>query len=145
MKMPAIYSALLPLCLIIYSVETANAAAIADTIPTPLTAAAGNPTGGRAIVTNRTVGLCLLCHPASFSEQTSQGNLAPSLDGVGSRYTAAQLRLRIVDSRRLNKDSIMPSYYRVAGLIRQSSATQNKPIFDAQQIEDIVAFLVTLK
>ena len=118
---------------------------VGDGIPHALTATEGDPARGRAIVTNRTIGLCLLCHPASFADATATGNLAPSLDGAGGRLTAAQLRLRIVDSRRNNASSIMPSYYRVEAMTRTSQATQNKPIFDAQQIEDVVAFLSTLK
>ncbi len=78
-------------------------------------------------------------------EQTFQGNLAPSIVGAASRSTEAQLRLRLVDGRRLNPDSIMPSYYRVDGLMRVGSVWQSKPILDAQQIEDVVAYLLTLK
>ncbi len=117
----------------------------ADTISNPLTTTAGNPDNGRAIVTNRTVGLCLLCHTATFANQASPSNLAPTLDGIGARYTAAQLRLRVVDSRSLNAATLMPAYYRVDGLTRVSASFSDKPILDAQQIEDVIAFLVTLK
>ena len=118
---------------------------IGDGIPTPLSTIAGDATRGRAIVENRQTGMCLLCHQAPIPEQTFQGNLAPSIVGAGTRSTAAQLRLRLIDGRRLNPDSIMPSYYRVDGLTKVGSAWQSKPILDAQQIEDVVAYLLTLK
>ena len=118
---------------------------IGDGIPAPLSTIAGDATRGRAIVENRQTGMCLLCHQAPIPEATFQGNLAPSIVGAGTRSTAAQLRLRLIDGRRLNPDSIMPSYYRVDGLMKVGSAWQSKPILDAQQIEDVVAYLLTLK
>ena len=118
---------------------------IGDGIPAPLSTIAGDATRGRAIVANARVGMCLLCHQAPMPEQTFQGNLAPSIVGAASRSTEAQLRLRLVDGRRLNPDSIMPSYYRVDGLMKVGSAWQSRPILDAQQIEDVVAYLLTLK
>ena len=119
--------------------------AIGDGIAAPLTTIAGDATRGRAIVENRQTGMCLLCHQAPIPEATFQGNLAPSIVGAASRSTAAQLRLRLIDGRRLNPDSIMPSYYCVDGLTKVGSAWQSKPILDAQQIEDVVAYLLTLK
>jgi sulfur-oxidizing protein SoxX len=71
--------------------------------------------------------------------------LAPDLAGTGSRWSVGQLRLRLVDARRLNPETIMPPYYRIDGLDRVAPAFQGKPIFSAQQIEDVVAFLATLK
>lgn len=118
---------------------------VGDGIPAPLTTMAGDATRGRAIVANARLGMCLLCHQAPMQEQTFQGNLAPGIVGAASRSTAAQLRLRLIDGRRLNPDSIMPSYYRVDGLTKVGSAWQSKPILDAQQIEDVVAYLLTLK
>lgn len=118
---------------------------VGDGIPASLTTIAGDATRGRVIVANARVGMCLLCHQAPMQEQTFQGNLAPSIVGAASRSTEAQLRLRLVDGRRLNPDSIMPSYYRVDGLMKVGSAWQSKPILDAQQIEDVVAYLLTLK
>ena len=82
-----------------------------------------------------------LAHAGPLPEERFQGNLAPSIVGAASRSTAAQLRLRLIDGRRLNPDSIMPSYYRVAGLTRVGNAWQSRPILDAQQIEDVVAYL----
>ena len=116
-----------------------------DGIAAPLTPIAGDVPRGRAIVVNGRVGMCLLCHQALIFEAIFQGNLAFSIVGVASRSTAAQLRLRLIDGRRLNPDSIMPSYYRVDGLTRVGDAWQSRPILDAQQIEDVVAYLLTLK
>jgi L-cysteine S-thiosulfotransferase len=117
---------------------------VGDAIPAPLTATPGDAARGRAIVINRRVGLCLLCHTGPFPEEKLQGNLAPDLAGTGSRWSAGQLRLRLVDARRLNPETIMPPYYRFDGLDRVAPAFQGKPIFSAQQIEDVVAFLATL-
>jgi L-cysteine S-thiosulfotransferase len=118
---------------------------VGDAIPEPLTGARGNADRGRAIVVDRQKGLCLLCHSGPFPEQRFQGTLAPNLQGAGSRWSEGQLRLRVVDSSRLNPASIMPSYYRVDGLTRVGRIWQGKPVLDAEQIEDVVAFLVTLK
>jgi len=118
---------------------------VGDAIPQSLTGRPGDPARGRAIVADRRVGLCLLCHSGPFPEQRFQGNLAPSLAGAGARATPGQLRLRLVDATRLNPDTIMPPYYRVAGLDRVAAAYRGKPILDAAQIEDVVAFLASLK
>jgi len=116
-----------------------------DSLPQSLTGAPGDPARGRAIVANRQVGLCLLCHSGPFPEQRFQGELAPDLRGAGARWTEGQLRLRIVDSGRLNAASIMPAYHRTEGLTRVAPAFRGKPILSAEQIEDVVAFLMTLK
>jgi sulfur-oxidizing protein SoxX len=116
-----------------------------DAIPNSLTGRPGDPVRGRAIVTDRRVGLCLLCHSGPFPEQHFQGNLAPSLAGAGARAGEGQLRLRLVDASRLNPNTIMPPYYRTEGLDRVAPAYAGKPILTAAQIEDVVAFLVTLR
>ena len=116
-----------------------------DAIPAPLTEAAGDPARGRAIVVNRQVGLCLLCHSGPFPEQGLQGSLAPDLGGVGARLSAGQLRLRVVDASRVNPNTIMPPYYRTEGLSRVARTFAGKPILTAEQVEDVVAFLSTLK
>ena len=118
---------------------------VGDAVPTPLTDVPGNPANGRAIIANRQVGLCLLCHTGPFPEERFQGNLAPNMSGAGSRWSEGQLRLRLVDASHLNATSIMPAYYRTVGLNRVASAVQGKPLLAAQQIEDVVAFLRTLK
>jgi len=107
--------------------------------------AAGDPVRGRQIVANRQVGLCLLCHAAPIPEERFQGDLAPDLKGAGSRLSAAQIRARIVDPSKANPDTIMPAYYRTEGLSRVADAYRGKTILSAEQIDDVVAYLVTLK
>ena len=116
-----------------------------DAIPESLTGAKGDPARGRAIVANRQVGLCLLCHSGPFPEERFQGNLAPDLKGAGTRWSEGQLRLRIVDSGRINAATIMPAYHRTEGLVRVAPAWRSRTILSAEQIEDVVAYLMTLK
>ena len=118
---------------------------VGDGLPEALEGAVGDAARGRAIVASRQAGLCLLCHGGPIPEERFQGNLAPDLAGAGKRWSTAQLRLRLVDPRRLNPDSIMPAYYRSTGLTRVGRAWEGKPILNAQQIEDVVAYLATLK
>ena len=118
---------------------------VGDAIPQPLTDVPGDATRGRAIVANRQVGLCLLCHTGPIPEERFQGNLAPDLAGGGKRWSAAQLRLRIADARELNPRTIMPPYYRTEGLNRVGAAWASKPLLNAQQVEDVVAYLATLR
>src|SRR5882757_3873499 len=116
---------------------------VGDTIPEPL-AARGDATRGRALVVDRT-STCILCHNGPFPEQKFQGDLAPNLAGSGSRWSEGQLRLRLVDASRLNDATIMPSYYRADGLHRVGTLWRGKPILSAEQIEDIVAYLGSLR
>ena len=118
---------------------------VGDAVPRPLTTTPGDPVRGRAIAGNRQVGLCLLCHLGPFPEERFQGNLAPDLAGAGARWNAGQLRLRLVDAQRLNPATIMPSYHRAADGVRTGAAWRGRPILDAQQVEDVVAFLGTLR
>jgi sulfur-oxidizing protein SoxX len=118
---------------------------VGDAIPASLTGARGDVDRGRAIVTNRQVGLCLLCHNGPFPQERFQGNLAPDLKGVGTRLSEGQMRLRIVDPGRVNAATIMPGYYRFEGLVRVAPAFRGKPVLTAEQIEDVVAFLTTLR
>jgi L-cysteine S-thiosulfotransferase len=118
---------------------------VGDAIPGSLTGTSGDPARGRAIVLDRRLGACLLCHTGPFPEEKFQGNLAPDLKGAGSRWTEGQLRLRLVDATRLNPDTIMPAYYRVDGLTRVGHAWAGKPILSGEQIEDVIAFLMTLR
>jgi L-cysteine S-thiosulfotransferase len=120
-------------------------ASAADGMPQALTGTPGDAARGRAIVLDRQRGLCLLCHSGPFPEERTPGNLSTNLAGAGSRWSEAQLRLRLVDARQLNPDTVMPSYHRSQGLQRVAVAWRGKPLLDAQQIEDVVAFLLTLK
>jgi len=116
-----------------------------DAIATPLTDQPGDAARGRAIVVNRQLGLCLLCHTGPFAEERFQGNMAPDLSGAGARWSDGQLRLRLVDGRRVNPQTLMPSYRRTEGLVRVGAAWRDKAVLSAQQVEDVVAFLKTLK
>ena len=116
-----------------------------DAIPASLTGKPGDPTRGRAIVVNRQVGLCLLCHSGPFPEERFQGDLAPDMRGAGSRWSEGQLRLRLADASRLDPATIMPIYYRTDGFARVAPVYRGKPILTAEQIEDVVAFLRTLR
>ncbi|WP_171970266.1 sulfur oxidation c-type cytochrome SoxX [Falsiroseomonas frigidaquae] len=133
------------LAFLLLALPAAAQEVVEDAIPRSLTGTPGDATRGRAIVADRQRGLCLLCHSGPFPEEPFQGNLAPSLAGAGSRWTEGQLRLRLVDGKRLNPDSIMPSYHRREGLHRVGPAFQGRTILTAAEIEDVLAFLMTLR
>jgi sulfur-oxidizing protein SoxX len=118
---------------------------VGDAIPKSLTGRPGDAARGRAIVANRSVGLCLLCHSGPIAEERFQGDLSPSLAGTGSRWSEGQLRLRIVDGSRLNADTIMPAYYKTGGLQRVARSFEGRTILSAEQVEDVVAYLATLR
>ncbi|MGJ4943716.1 sulfur oxidation c-type cytochrome SoxX [Bradyrhizobium sp. HKCCYLS1011] len=115
-----------------------------DGIAESLTGQPGDAVRGRALVADRS-STCILCHAAPLPEVRFQGDLAPNLAGVGSRWSVPQLRLRLVDASKFKSDTIMPSYYRADGLTRVGRNWQGKPILGAEQIEDIVAYLATLR
>ena len=117
---------------------------VGDGIPDSLTGTPGDAARGRALVLDRAT-TCILCHSGPFPETRFQGDLAPDLAGSGTRWSASQLRLRLIDASRLNPETIMPSYYRVDGLVRVGRNWSDKPILTAAQIEDIVAYLATLR
>ena len=117
---------------------------VGNAIPKSLTGGPGDPERGRAIVVKRE-STCLLCHSGPFPEQRFQGDLSPNLKGAGSRWSEGELRLRLVDPSRLNPATIMPSYYRVDGLNRVAQNYRGKPVLTAEQIEDVVAYLKTLR
>jgi sulfur-oxidizing protein SoxX len=119
-------------------------AVVGDAIPVSLTGAPGDPVRGRALIVDRS-STCILCHSGPFPEQKFQGDLAPNLAGAGDRWSEGQLRLRLVEAPRLNAATIMPSFYRMDGLDRVGPAWRGKPILSAEQIEDMVAYLATLR
>jgi sulfur-oxidizing protein SoxX len=130
--------------LLVFPLLVAGKAVGDEGIPASLTGVQGDPARGRAIVANRQVGLCLLCHTGPFPEERFQGNLAPDLREA-ARLSEAEIRLRLVDPARVNPKTIMPAYYRAEGLTNVAPAYRGKPVLSAEQIEDVVAYLVTLK
>ena len=115
-----------------------------DAIPGSLTGTPGDAGRGRALLLERS-STCILCHGGPFPEAAFQGDLAPRLEGAGSRWSEGQLRLRLVDARLFNPATIMPSFYRRDGLVDVGAAWRGKPILSAEEIEDMVAYLVTLR
>ena len=105
----------------------------------------GDPVRGRAIIVSRQTGLCLLCHNGPFPEERFQGNLAPDLGISAANLSVPELRARIMDPSRFNPNTIMPSYYRDDHLYRVADKFKGQTILNAQEIEDVVAFLVSMK
>jgi sulfur-oxidizing protein SoxX len=115
-----------------------------DAIVQPLTDMPGEPSRGREVVAGRDAN-CLLCHVVTEIGQRFMGNVGPPLAGVGARLTPAQLRLRVVDPTQVKPDIAMPAYYRTGSLDRVAEPFRGQPILTAQQIEDVVAYLSTLR
>ncbi len=118
---------------------------VGDAIPASLTGSQGDAARGRAIVANHNTGLCLLCHSGPFPEDKFQGTMAPDLAGAGARWSEGQLRLRIVDASKFNPQTIMPPFYCIDHLTRVAAAYRGKPVLSAVEVEDVVAYLMTLK
>lgn len=138
-------NALALVLLVILTLGVAKAQTLAsDSMNESLTGQAGDPFRGRAIVASRQTGLCLLCHSGPFPEERFQGNLAPELGASASRLNASQLRARIVDASQFNPNSIMPAYYKTGNLQRVASKYVGQTILNGQEIEDVIAFLVSL-
>ena len=114
-------------------------------VPEALTSDPGDPVRGRAIAINRKQGNCLACHTLPIPEESFHGETGPDLNGVGSRYSIGELRLRVVDPKVLNPGTMMPAFYRTEGLHRVNKKFQGKPILTAQQVEDVIAYLATLQ
>lgn len=116
-----------------------------DAIPAPLAGLTGDAARGLSIIRDRTVGNCLICHALPLPDERFQGEIGPSLGAVGSRLTPGQIRLRLVDQARINPQTVMPAYYRIEGLTNVAAEYRGRPALDAQQIEDVVAYLAGLK
>ena len=116
-----------------------------DVVPAPLGGLLGDAERGKAIVLDRRRGNCLICHAFPIDGELFQGEIGPPMAGVGSRLEAGQIRLRLIDQSRLNADTVMPPYYRVEGLTDVAAEYRGRPALDAQEIEDVGAYLVTLK
>ncbi len=110
-----------------------------------LTGKPGNAIEGRKVAINRQKGNCLACHVMPIPEQQFHGEIGPDLTGVGSRYKEGELRLRVVNPKALNEDTIMPAFYHLDGLKRVNKKFKGKTVLSAQEVEDVVAYLVTLK
>jgi len=118
---------------------------IADGIPQAIGGAMGDAGRGRALILGRDPANCIVCHAMADPGVRFSGTLAPPLSGVARTLSVAQLRLRVVDNMRVHPATIMPSYYRIEGFDRVAGAYRGKPILEAAQVEDIVAYLATLK
>jgi L-cysteine S-thiosulfotransferase len=118
---------------------------VGDAVPEPLGGQRGDATRGEQIVLDRETGNCLICHAVPDPKQPFQGDIGPPLAGVGARLSEGQIRLRLVDQSLVNEDTVMPPYYRIAGLTNVAPAYQGKPALTAQQIEDVVAYLASLR
>ena len=121
---------------------------VGDAIEKSLTGQMGDATRGAELIQQRHKSLCVLCHAGPFPDPHLQGTLAPDLTGIGERLSAGQLRLRIVDMKRLNPDSIMPAYYAVVSSSKDTRVAEgwrDKPVLTAEEIEDLVAYLQTLR
>jgi sulfur-oxidizing protein SoxX len=116
-----------------------------DAITQSLTGTPGDPARGREIAFGRDRGNCPVCHVLPAPDERLHGDVGPSLKGVAGRLSEGQIRLRLVDGRRLNPASLMPSYYRLDGLRRVATAYAGKPVLRAQEIEDVLAYLMTLR
>lgn len=116
-----------------------------DVIAAPLGGLSGDAVRGLAIIRDRRTGNCLICHALPLADEPFQGDLGPPLSGVGSRLSEGQIRLRLVDQSKVNPDTLMPPYYRIDGLANVAQTYAGKPALNAQQIEDVVAYLTSLK
>ncbi len=149
---PVIFS-LVPVSLLVLAstamaqvVEPDNVTFADGAIAASLTGNSGDAATGREVFANRKLGNCLACHVnADLQEQPFHGEVGPPLDGVGDRYNAAELRGIVVDSKMTFEDTIMPSFYRTVNGARPAEDFKGKPILTAEQVEDVLAYLTTLK
>ncbi len=118
---------------------------IGDGIPKSLTGKPGDAAKGRKIAYNRKQGNCLACHKMPIPEQQFHGEIAPDLQGVAGRVSEAEMRLRIVNPKVINPATFMPAFYRNAGFTRVLKKFKGKSILSAEQVEDLIAYMMTLK
>lgn len=118
-----------------------------------LSGAAGDAASGAKIVSSKKLGNCIACHQVTaLSDSPFHGEVGPTLDGVADRWSEAELRGILSNSKKTFEGTVMPAYYKVDGFVRPGKAYTGKapdgpldPLLSAQQIEDVVAFLSTLK
>jgi len=120
-------------------------AVVGDAIPLPLGGFVGSATRGEALVRDRERGNCLICHRGADPSEPFQGTIGPPLGGVGARLDAGQIRLRLVDASMLNPQTVMPPYFRTENLHDVAPSYRGKPALSAQEIEDVVSYLASLK
>ena len=116
-----------------------------DRIDRSLTGQVGDPVNGRKVAIDRKLGNCLACHVLPIPEQAFHGEVGPDLSGVGGNLSRGEIRLRIVNPKVVNPDTIMPAFYRNDGFERVLKNFQGKTMLSAQQVEDVVAYMMTLK
>lgn len=134
-----------PVVLFAGEAEHAEWTVVGDAIPEPLGSLQGDPERGRAVVIDRDSGNCLACHHMPIPEQPMHGTVGPPLTGVGARLTEAQLRLRVVNEQQINPNTIMPAFYKRPAEYHRPHPAFRAPVLTAQEVEDVVAYLVTLK
>lgn len=115
-----------------------------DTVTEPLGGLVGDPARGKAVILDRRRGNCLICHAFPIEDEPFQGEIGPLMAGIGSRLSEGQIRLRMIDQSRINPETVMPPYYRVKGLTNVDPVYKGRPALDAQEIEDVVAYLASL-
>ena len=116
-----------------------------ESIPKSLTGKPGDAKNGRKLSINRKKGNCLACHVMPIPEQAFHGKIGPTLMNIASRMSEGEMRLRIVDPKVINPDTIMPAFYKKDGFTRVLKKFQGKTMLSAAQIEDIIAYLKTIK
>ncbi|MEL7254954.1 MAG: sulfur oxidation c-type cytochrome SoxX [Pseudomonadota bacterium] len=127
-------------------VKPVDVSYIDGTVEASLTGVAGDPVKGRAIFANRKQGNCLACHVNNdLSEETFHGEVGPPMDGVSERWSEAELRGIVTNSKEMFEGTIMPAFYVDAGYNRPLDDFAGASILTAQQVEDVVAYLMTLK
>ncbi|QIE47212.1 sulfur oxidation c-type cytochrome SoxX [Pseudohalocynthiibacter aestuariivivens] len=122
-------------------------------VMTSLTGTPGDAAEGRKIVGSKKLGNCVACHVVSdLADVPFQGEIGPPLDGAGERWSEADLRGIVSNAKMMFDGSMMPSFYKTEGFIRPGKAYTGKaaddtfgPLLSAEQIENVVAYLVTLK
>ncbi len=125
----------------------------AGSVSQALTEQPGDVDRGKVVMSTNSLGNCVACHQVSAMPDVDfQGNVGPSLDGVADRYDEAHLRGMVMDAKRTFDGTIMPAFYKNEGYVRAGDGYTGKaaegtipPILDAQQVEDVVAYLLTLK
>jgi len=134
-----------PLAVLLAAGGVAPFTVTGDAIEAPLAGLSGDAARGAAAVRNRETANCLICHTIPDPSEPFMGEVGPPLAGVGSRLSAGQVRLRLVDATLVNPAAVMPPYHRVAGLLRVDERYRGRPVLSAQEIEDVVAYLMTLR